>query len=174
MPDEPTLFDTPQHPEALGPGLTQQDMLDFSEGKRVVLEDARLKCAQRLLGLAGPGETGNGESKNGALAKRHLQNALKANPTLELGKQFLVLTLEEFDAVNVFGKSVVELAEHLLLLVALLFDGEHRHGLDRRHTVVVVVAVRKPDTPLDCGSLYFYLICHFFLFLFFVVVGSSN
>lgn len=61
---------------------------DFSEGKRVVLEDARLKCAQRLLGLAGPGETGNGESKNGALAKRHLQNALKANPTLELGKQF--------------------------------------------------------------------------------------
>jgi len=61
---------------------------DFSEGKRVVLEDARLKCAQRLLGLAGPGETGNGESKNGALAKRHLQNALKANPALLLGKQF--------------------------------------------------------------------------------------
>lgn len=61
---------------------------DFSVEKRTLLEDARLKCAQRLLGLAGPGETGNGESKNGAAARRHLENALKSNPGLQLGKQF--------------------------------------------------------------------------------------
>lgn len=57
---------------------------DFSVEKRAVLEEARLTCAQRLLGLAGPSETGKAETKNGEGARRHLQNALKTNPGLTL------------------------------------------------------------------------------------------
>ncbi len=72
--------------EAAIQGLEQDR--DFSVEKRAVLEDARLKCAQRLLGLAGPAETGKGETRNGDAARRHLQNALKTHPALELGKQF--------------------------------------------------------------------------------------
>lgn len=86
---------------------------DFSVEKRAVLEDARLKAAQRLLGLAGPGETGKGETKNGEAARRHLQNALKTNPTLELGKQFppkmkalFALAQSDVDALGTGGVTV--------------------------------------------------------------------
>jgi len=58
---------------------------------------------------------------------------------LELGQQLLVLALQELDAVDVLGEAVVQLAEHLLLLVALLADGHHRHGLHWRQLVVVAV-----------------------------------
>ena len=57
---------------------------DFSVDKAVLLEQSRLTCAQRLVGLAGPTETGNGETKNGARARAHLGNLLRANPTLVL------------------------------------------------------------------------------------------
>ncbi len=59
---------------------------DFSSEKRALLEELRLRCAQRLIGLAGPSETGNAETKQGQAARRHLQQALRANPRLELTK----------------------------------------------------------------------------------------
>jgi hypothetical protein len=76
---------------------------------------------------------------------------------LELGQQLLVLALQELDAVDVLGEAVVQLAEHLLLLVALLADGHHRHGLHWRQ--LVVVAVGQADAALNCGALYFRF-CH--------------
>ncbi|MDP2342474.1 MAG: PEGA domain-containing protein [Deltaproteobacteria bacterium] len=53
---------------------------DLSVEKAALLEQSRLTCAQRLLGLAGPSETGNGETKNGTRARAHLAKVLKANP----------------------------------------------------------------------------------------------
>lgn len=56
----------------------------FSSDKLVVLQTARLQAARRLLGLAGPGETGRAETRNGARARAHLAAALRADPTLVL------------------------------------------------------------------------------------------
>lgn len=56
----------------------------FSADKLVVLQTARLQAARRLLGLAGPGETGRAETRNGARARSHLAAALRADPTLVL------------------------------------------------------------------------------------------
>jgi len=56
----------------------------FSAEKGALLEKARLSCARRLLGLAGPTETGKGETKNGARARAHLAAAVRADPTLVL------------------------------------------------------------------------------------------
>jgi hypothetical protein len=56
----------------------------FSADKLVVLQTARLQAARRLLGLAGPGETGRAETRNGARARGHLAGALRADPTLVL------------------------------------------------------------------------------------------
>jgi len=49
-----------------------------------LLEDIRVRTAVRLLAVAGPDETGNGESAQGGRAKVHLMDALRANPTLAL------------------------------------------------------------------------------------------
>jgi hypothetical protein len=57
---------------------------DFSVAKAALLEVSRITCAQRLLGLAGPAETGNGETKNGTRARAHLAHVLRANPNLVL------------------------------------------------------------------------------------------
>ncbi len=54
----------------------------FSVEKLALLQDARLRCARRLLGLAGPSETGKAETKNGVRARGHLEAALRADPTL--------------------------------------------------------------------------------------------
>jgi len=56
----------------------------FSADKLAVLQTARLQAARRLLGLAGPGETGRAETRNGARARGHLAAALRADPTLVL------------------------------------------------------------------------------------------
>jgi hypothetical protein len=56
----------------------------FSADKLAVLQTARLQAARRLLGLAGPGETGRAETRNGARARSHLAAALRADPTLVL------------------------------------------------------------------------------------------
>jgi hypothetical protein len=49
-----------------------------------LLEDLRVRMAVRLLAVAGPDESGNGESTAGRRAKVVLQDALRANPTLAL------------------------------------------------------------------------------------------
>lgn len=56
----------------------------FSTEKLTLLQEARLRCARRLVGLAGPTETGKAETKNGARARSHLAAALRADPTLIL------------------------------------------------------------------------------------------
>jgi hypothetical protein len=56
----------------------------FSADKLALLQTARLQAARRLLGLAGPGETGRAETRNGARARGHLAAALRADPTLVL------------------------------------------------------------------------------------------
>jgi hypothetical protein len=57
---------------------------DFSVEKQELLEQARLTCAQRLVGLAGPDETGKSETKNGQRARVHLAHVLRSNPTFAL------------------------------------------------------------------------------------------
>ena len=59
---------------------------------------------------------------------------------LELGEQLLVLALQELDAVDVLGEAVVELVQHLLLVVALLLDRRHRQRLHRLQAVLVAAA----------------------------------
>ncbi len=57
---------------------------EFSLEKADLLERARLSCAQRLVGLAGPAETGKAETKNGQRARFHLAQALRVHPGLAL------------------------------------------------------------------------------------------
>lgn len=57
---------------------------DFSLEKQELLEQARLACAQRLVGLAGPDETGKSETKNGQRARELLVAVLRSNPTFSL------------------------------------------------------------------------------------------
>lgn len=57
---------------------------DFSTEKLEILQEARLRAARRLVGLAGPGETGKAETRNGQRAQKHLEAALRADPTLVL------------------------------------------------------------------------------------------
>jgi hypothetical protein len=57
---------------------------DFSVDKQELLEQARLTCAQRLVGLAGPTETGKAETHNGRRARQHLAGVLRSNPAFTL------------------------------------------------------------------------------------------
>lgn len=81
-------FNAVEHEKSVG--LLEQLTADleadtaFSSEKLAVLQTARLQAARRLLGLAGPGETGKAETKNGARARAHLAAALRADPTLIL------------------------------------------------------------------------------------------
>jgi hypothetical protein len=59
----------------------------FSVDKRDLLQTARLQCARRLMGIAGPTETGQAETKNGVRAKSHLQAALRLDPAIALDAQ---------------------------------------------------------------------------------------
>jgi hypothetical protein len=60
---------------------------DFSTEKRALLETARISCAQRLVGLAGPAETGKGDTQNGKRARAHLAAVLRSQPTFTLDPQ---------------------------------------------------------------------------------------
>ena len=88
---------------------------DFSLQKRELLQDARLKCARLLLGLAGPGETGKAESPQGKKATKHLENALRIEPTLVLDvattppklRALLGLAQERLQAAGHGGAAVV-------------------------------------------------------------------
>ncbi len=55
---------------------------DPSTEKQALLEPARLKLASRLVALAGPKESGNGETEKGREARAILVDALRANPAL--------------------------------------------------------------------------------------------
>jgi hypothetical protein len=57
---------------------------DFSIEKQELLEQARVTCAQRLVALAGPDETGKGETRNGKRARTQLAGVLRSNPTFSL------------------------------------------------------------------------------------------
>ena len=59
----------------------------FSVEKRELLQTARLQCARRLMGIAGPTETGKAESKNGVRAKGHLEAALRLDGNIVLDAQ---------------------------------------------------------------------------------------
>jgi hypothetical protein len=59
----------------------------FSVEKRELLQTARLQCARRLMGIAGPTETGKAETKNGVRAKAHLEAALRLDGNIVLDAQ---------------------------------------------------------------------------------------
>jgi hypothetical protein len=57
---------------------------DFSLEKQQLLEQTRLTCAQRLVALAGPAETGRTETANGRRARHHLAQMLRVHPRFAL------------------------------------------------------------------------------------------
>lgn len=56
---------------------------EFSVEKQALLEQARMKLALRLIGLAGRGETGKAETVFGRRARTLLVDALRTNPALD-------------------------------------------------------------------------------------------
>jgi hypothetical protein len=60
---------------------------DFSVEKRALLESARVTCAQRLVGLAGPTETGKGDTPRGRRAREQLAAVVRSHPSFVLDPQ---------------------------------------------------------------------------------------
>ncbi len=60
---------------------------DFSPEKQTLLERSRVRAAERLMGLAGPDEKGEGATPLGQRARSHLVAALRTNPSMALSQQ---------------------------------------------------------------------------------------
>ncbi len=58
----------------------QENDPDFTKEKALFLEQVRLHLAERLVGLAGPAETGKAETPNGKRALHHLAQVVRSHP----------------------------------------------------------------------------------------------